>query len=133
MHANFQLIPSPSRFSEFLMFYYPPLDNGGCDHECDNIEGSYRCRCRSGYQLEDGYYCQGNCNHFRNHFRNHSFNYKLIKLETTQPIIVITIDTDIDECETMDCGGGVCLNTRGSYRCQCYESFRYQSGACRCK
>ncbi|KAM9793845.1 bone morphogenetic protein 1-like isoform 3-T3 [Syngnathus typhle] len=28
-------------------------ENGGCQHECVNIMGSYRCQCRSGYMLHD--------------------------------------------------------------------------------
>ncbi|XP_019738363.1 bone morphogenetic protein 1-like isoform X3 [Hippocampus comes] len=28
-------------------------ENGGCQHECVNTMGSYRCQCRSGYMLHD--------------------------------------------------------------------------------
>ncbi|XP_051907425.1 bone morphogenetic protein 1-like isoform X2 [Hippocampus zosterae] len=28
-------------------------ENGGCQHECVNTMGSYRCQCRSGYTLHD--------------------------------------------------------------------------------
>ncbi|XP_064612925.1 uncharacterized protein LOC135476735 isoform X2 [Liolophura sinensis] len=34
------------------------LRNGGCEHQCENTEGSFRCRCSSGYLLaEDGKAC----------------------------------------------------------------------------
>ena len=36
------------------------LDNGGCDQECVNIDGSYLCKCSDGYLLTDkGTSCVG--------------------------------------------------------------------------
>ena len=35
-------------------------DNGGCEHNCSNTEGSYYCYCQSGYSLMiDGRNCTG--------------------------------------------------------------------------
>ena len=35
-------------------------DNPGCDHSCNNTEGSYTCGCDEGYELDaDGYSCNG--------------------------------------------------------------------------
>ena len=35
-------------------------NNGGCDHHCEDIPGSFRCSCRSGYVLApDGATCAG--------------------------------------------------------------------------
>ncbi|PIN97777.1 hypothetical protein AB205_0180870 [Aquarana catesbeiana] len=28
-------------------------DNGGCQHECTNTQGSYSCHCRSGFTLHE--------------------------------------------------------------------------------
>ncbi|KAL7732539.1 hypothetical protein ACLKA6_019174 [Drosophila palustris] len=28
------------------------VNNGGCSHQCENTEGSFKCRCPAGYQLE---------------------------------------------------------------------------------
>lgn len=28
-------------------------DDGGCDQICSNTKGSYNCRCRAGYYLDD--------------------------------------------------------------------------------
>lgn len=33
--------------------------NGGCDHECNNTMGSYRCSCHQGYVLVGRHMCNG--------------------------------------------------------------------------
>ena len=34
--------------------------NGNCTHFCDNLKGSYKCRCRDGYRLKsDQHSCGG--------------------------------------------------------------------------
>ena len=36
------------------------LDNGGCDHSCINEDGSFKCTCNNGYQLQnDNLTCEG--------------------------------------------------------------------------
>lgn len=38
------------------------LSNGGCDHSCANIPGSFTCSCDSGYELgSEGLTCSGEC------------------------------------------------------------------------
>ena len=52
-----------------LLFYphYIDIDEcargtGGCQHICNNIDGSYYCSCNDGYTLKsDGKYCTGKC------------------------------------------------------------------------
>ena len=35
------------------------MSNGGCDHTCDNDEGSFECHCNDGFMLEeDGFTCK---------------------------------------------------------------------------
>ena len=35
-------------------------DNGGCEHTCTNMEGSFGCSCPAGYSLTvDGFNCSG--------------------------------------------------------------------------
>ena len=36
------------------------VNNGGCDHICTNVPGSFYCSCRSGYNLQsDRRTCRG--------------------------------------------------------------------------
>ena len=36
------------------------VDNGGCDYECVNLEGSFECHCSDGYRLSsNGFNCVG--------------------------------------------------------------------------
>lgn len=36
------------------------IENGGCDHICNNFEGGYFCNCRQGFRLsDDGHRCEG--------------------------------------------------------------------------
>ena len=34
--------------------------NGGCDHQCSNTAGSFKCKCRKGFSLDgNGKSCKG--------------------------------------------------------------------------
>ena len=34
--------------------------NGGCEHECQNLPGSFQCQCNAGYELEiNNFNCRG--------------------------------------------------------------------------
>ena len=36
------------------------MDNGGCEHICENTIGSFKCSCNDGYELnKDGLSCDG--------------------------------------------------------------------------
>lgn len=36
------------------------INNGGCDHNCTNINGSYYCNCSTGFLLDDDHHgCSG--------------------------------------------------------------------------
>ena len=40
------------------------VNNGGCNHDCINIDGSYECTCNDGYKLDsDMQSCIGKCAH----------------------------------------------------------------------
>ena len=37
-------------------------NNGGCEHTCENVDGSFQCGCDTGYMLDaDGLTCDGKC------------------------------------------------------------------------
>ena len=65
------------------------IKNGGCNHNCMNTEGAYKCLCKEGYVLgSDGKTCTGNVmsNSFpytssitlRGNWSNHIFVYALL-------------------------------------------------------
>ena len=77
--------------------------NGGCQHVCKNIIGSYKCFCNYGHLLEaDGHSCKGNdIVIIATILVMHHNNY-------------IPLDKDINECS--DSNGGCqhnCTNTIG--------------------
>ena len=38
------------------------LGSDGCQHKCNNIDGSFFCSCNAGYTLNpDGQHCTGEC------------------------------------------------------------------------
>ena len=55
------------------------VNNGGCDHTCDNDEGSFVCHCNDSYLLqEDGLTCTSqNLPHYS--------TYLLISNKTIKP------------------------------------------------
>ncbi|XP_058146298.1 adhesion G protein-coupled receptor E5 [Dasypus novemcinctus] len=73
--------------------------------QCRNLEGSYECECSAGYVLPSG----------GKTFRNESENRC----------------QDLDECrqDPRICRGrSLCINTQGSYTCQCLPGFRRDPG-----
>ena len=97
-----------------------------CFQDCVNTEGSYMCQCRNGYRLAaDGRSCEGifvlshtmivvvNNYHCYTHTHTHIYIY-----------IYIYIYIDIDECsETSSSCSQVCINTEGSFMCECHTGF----------
>ena len=40
------------------------MENGGCEHECQNTQGSFTCLCRRGYVLVDEIHCDSKLSHY---------------------------------------------------------------------
>ncbi|KAK2176552.1 hypothetical protein NP493_656g01018 [Ridgeia piscesae] len=104
----------------------------GCDQSCVNTVGSYKCECRSGYQLDtDGRTCKdvdecradnGGCSHVCvNSVGSYSCacdnGYKLDSSDLHGCI-------DKDECSdgTHNCGH-ICNNVVGSFECSCRRGY----------
>ncbi|KAJ8255708.1 hypothetical protein COCON_G00195720 [Conger conger] len=99
--------------------------NGGCDHECNNTVGSYRCSCGPGYTLVDRHTCNdvnecvedpGVCGTAR--CGNLVGSYECLCEEGYVYDNVSKSCLDVDECETQVCAEE-CVNTPGSFRCFC--------------
>uniref|UniRef100_A0A671TH19 Growth arrest-specific 6 n=1 Tax=Sparus aurata TaxID=8175 RepID=A0A671TH19_SPAAU len=98
--------------------------NGGCDHECNNTMGSYRCSCHQGYMLVGRHICNdvdecedpGVCGTAQCENKEGSYDclcdVGYVYDNETKSCV------DVDECETGVCAEE-CLNTPGSFRCFC--------------
>uniref|UniRef100_A0AAQ5ZQ50 Growth arrest-specific 6 n=1 Tax=Amphiprion ocellaris TaxID=80972 RepID=A0AAQ5ZQ50_AMPOC len=98
--------------------------NGGCDHECNNTMGSYRCSCHQGYMLVGRHMCNdvdecedpGVCGTARCENKEASYDclcdVGYVYDNETKSCV------DVDECEAGVCAEE-CLNTPGSFRCFC--------------
>jgi hypothetical protein len=126
--------------------------NGGCSHNCDNVEGSFVCSCRDGFSLEaDGRTCEdtdecqnSRCDHtcenlfggFRCECREGyeldadtvTCNGKLRPSELKELIYITSFPhacvSDIDECVSENGGcAHNCVNEMGTHRCTCRDNF----------
>lgn len=84
------------------------IDNGGCEHLCQQEAGGVRCLCKEGYSLEeDGFSCR----------------------------IADTCGDDVCErqCVTEKSGYSckcLCANNQGSYTCVCRDGYKMVDGRC---
>jgi fibulin 1/2 len=83
------------------------INNGGCEQECHNTNGSYHCSCYAGYNAT-------------------SFNGSMVRCLGDDTMISTddNISSDINECEYHNGGcEQVCINTPGSFHCSCFSGF----------
>ncbi|KAK7482356.1 hypothetical protein BaRGS_00026375, partial [Batillaria attramentaria] len=117
---------------------------GICNQKCDNSVGSFACSCYIGFQLEaDGVTCVTcpdltygeNCN------QRCECNGRSTECDSVTGCVCeagwigTNCEEDKDECEINPntCGSALesCLNTNGSYRCNCLDGYsRNSSGVC---
>ena len=94
-------------------------ENGTCDQNCTNTDGSFNCSCDSGYEL-DGRNCNGKTS------MKHNSCLKLFGVDFA----------DIDECLTgvAECPTNmICINTDGGYNCSCPQGTMLIGLNCDCK
>nr|CAD7439562.1 unnamed protein product [Timema bartmani] len=100
-------------------------ETGMCDNgKCVNIDGSFKCVCDSGYKLgSDRKTCIG---------LSHSIilSNKLVTDVDHLVYFIFSIikccfpcPLDIDECTSNPCQHGRCINSLGSFRCECLPGF----------
>ena len=112
-----------------MFYFYKDIDecqtpeSHNCDVNalCTNIEGSYVCRCKKGYE-GDGSQCIGKF------FYNKNYIVRLMMFFNR-----VNLALDIDECSvgSVNCGpGGECINSNGSFTCQCQEGYQKSGNNC---
>lgn len=117
------------------------LNTSTCDHNCTNEIGSFTCSCTVGYRLgNDGKRCTV-CNpgfYGENCETQCRCGRGSKECDNTKGCVCgpgwrgETCDDDINECDSSPCTGEheVCLNTPGSFRCDCLQGFKNSSGTC---
>ncbi|XP_032054181.1 matrilin-4 [Aythya fuligula] len=115
----------------------------GCEHQCVSARGSYSCRCRAGYYLNQDKrtctmidYCS---------FGNHSCQHECVSIPSGHRCRChrgFTLQPDGRSCRATDLCNGVdhgcefkCVTSEGSYHCVCPEGQQLQAdgkGCSRC-
>ena len=108
--------------SDFLSRLKPDVDecledNGGCASVCENSEGSFRCECEAGFDVQEDGSCMGNvhCDVIANRMLTYvsfiRFFYEM--------------NVDVDECAIDDAAvcDQICRNIDGSFECACNSGY----------
>ncbi|XP_053937724.1 matrilin-4 isoform X2 [Cuculus canorus] len=112
----------------------------GCQHQCVSTRGSYSCRCRAGYYLnQDKKSCSmiDYCS-----FRNHSCQHECVSIPNGHYCRCrsgFTLQPDSRSCRATDLCNGVdhgcefkCVSTEGSFYCVCPEGQHLQGDGKAC-
>ena len=93
-------------------------NSDGCAQLCTNTVGNYTCSCRSGYRLaSDGHWCAG-----------------IFEATLKQCNYILNFSLDVNECvEETDTCQRLCINTMGSYSCDCITGYRLALDGSSCR
>nr|XP_024214767.1 fibrillin-2 [Halyomorpha halys] len=137
--CNFGFTPGPMQSCEDIN-ECQELSNQ-CAFRCHNVPGSFRCICPYGYTLApDGRHCRDvdECltpaNNCKFQCKNMIGSFTCICPEGYATVEMSDDCQDIDECSTTPdiCQNGRCINTEGSYKCDCYPGFKRSPDGSRC-
>lgn len=102
--------------------------NGGCEQVCRQDADQLRCSCNPGFDLqEDGRSCRPSDPCAANACEQLCVPGEEgsscrcpdgFQLDADQHLCA-----DVDECRSQSCRGRRCVNTHGSYRCECFDGF----------
>lgn len=124
------------KFNTFsLVFFFTDINEcvslpGTCSPgTCQNLDGSFRCICPPGYEVQNdqciGTTPGGPPKKIRKTIKPDSNFFLLSLLSVTH--------TDINECEEPNiCQFGTCTNTPGSFQCSCQPGFVLSDNKRRC-
>ncbi|XP_014017554.2 latent-transforming growth factor beta-binding protein 4 isoform X1 [Salmo salar] len=106
---------------------------------CENTPGSYQCVCRTGFKLQDSICidideCEDHSQCPGQRCVNSEGSYKCIACKAGH-VMQDGLCTDVDDCQSPDtCGATrLCVNTDGSYRCDCQPGYRTAGPGRQCR
>ncbi|MBN3304666.1 CD248 protein, partial [Amia calva] len=109
------------------------VNNGGCEHYCQEDGPHYYCQCLDGYELdEDGQscrpddFCQGNPCEFQCHSMEDDFMCSCPDGYLLKPNGQDCLD--VDECLQSPPCEQLCVNVPGTFECRCFEGYQLEEG-----
>ena len=113
------------------------VNNGGCPDVCANTPGNFYCECPDGYELSydtatcEGEFCCADVtfNESRIFKQWEAVNCDMFCIAdyALRRLVSVLLHADINECtRKIDSCDELCINTPGSYRCDCPAGFELQ-------
>ena len=98
---------------------------GGCDQQCIDLPIGFKCACDKGYELVGNTTCVGKpyLILYNSKFRPSS-KKKLYWCYKDKHIALLTIFSDIDECQIPGSCSQICVNREGGFKCDCAEGYQ---------